>query len=506
MKFTSGPGIGTRAEAETDAAGSAVFTNLGPGFNSTAVSEGQGYAGLSAWCDYYVSASGSAGELGRFTAQPVYAWLAPGYTTECSFFTVPYLDPVTVNIRAYVCLEENDYAGATLEQILFNCGPGAPGLRYRVSSEGNESATPGVEPYSVEQATTGSELVVFEEVPVGELSIAELAPYYGAVRFFCGTVEGGSSQLPASYDEPEIVNEAISFSATAPGSDVHCYVISLKLKPVNIGINAYVCLPYYEFEVAELEYLGLNCQVASGVPFTVFSSDGSSEARGSTSVAGLAVFENAPPNSVDLTEGAPDRRTVRVFCGTAASGINTLAFESDTATYLAAPGTNVVCHWFTIDTTYARVVVAKNICPEDYIPEDPTYAGALQNCPTPLPNVTFHFSEPAGEPYEDITDEEGFILLDEVNPGPITITEAPPDDLKGALVYCREVAPGVAEPEFAPVSVEGSSINQQTVGGNLLECHWFNYGTPSPTPTPTVTPTHTPTATPEVVSDAHGRR
>ena len=146
--------------------------------------------------------------------------------------------------------------------------------------------------------------------------------------------------------------------------------------------------------------------------------------------------------------------------------------SADTVEYHASSGEPVTCYWYTIDTTYARVTIYKYACPEDYIAAGQTYDAVLQACPAPIEGVRFDF-DTSGQNY-DVTDDEGIAGFRDITPGLQTITETPPPDYSGAIVFCREIDPSQPEPEFAQVPVENLTIEREVAGGNELECHWFN--------------------------------
>jgi hypothetical protein len=205
---------------------------------------------------------------------------------------------------------------------------------------------------------------------------------------------------------------------------------------------------------------------------TVTVGGGIDEKTVTTSVAGLAVFEKVPPGQVVITEGSPDLRTVRVFCGTASSGFISRELANDTVEVVAGSGEAVTCYWFTIDTTVSRITVYKYACPDDFVPAGQPYDEVLLTCPTTLEGVRFDF-DASGQNY-DLTDDEGIAAIRDVTPGEQTITETPPAEYHGAIVFCREVAPGQPEPAFSQTPVDQLSITYDVEGGNLLECHWFN--------------------------------
>ena len=67
-----------------------------------------------------------------------------------------------------------------------------------------------------------------------------------------------------------------------------------------------------------------------------------------------------------------------------------MPFTADAVEYVAK-NQNVICYWFTIDTTYARLTIAKHACPEGYVANGQPYEAVLQACPTPLEGVRFDF-------------------------------------------------------------------------------------------------------------------
>jgi uncharacterized membrane protein YgcG len=474
VKYTVGPPLGPAQDVTTGPQGYGELGNVTPGFLRIEQAGNQGYRPVGAGCEYYVPGSSRLGYT-AISPSPVSAYLASGYSLDCVFFSVPYVEPVKLTVLMGICPDDFNPTNATRDTFFATCVSGT-GVQFRVQNASSLQPESPSRAIDVTQST-GEDgfdkgVAIFEDLPAMPLSFTESSPRHESIWVICGPDVDG--QNPASWPTLSITNDEVNYEAE-PGAEVFCYWATVELLPVDVGIHSYVCLPYYEFAVADLEYLSGNCQLAPGREFRITTSDGGYDTTVTSSVAGLAVFQSAPPGTLVMAEGAPDLRTVRVFCGTAASGLNTQAFASDTAEYVASPGDKVTCYWFTIDTTYARVVLYKNACPEGYVPEEPTYAGALQNCPTPLEGVRFAFSDSENGPYDDTTDEDGIIFLDGVGPGSVTITETPPSDFTGVLVYCREVAPGLPEPEFAPVAVDGFTIEQQAIGGNLLECHWFNY-------------------------------
>ena len=142
---------------------------------------------------------------------------------------------------------------------------------------------------------------------------SELSPKYETARVFCGQAEANA--LPTSYTEVAIADESIRYEAQ-PGADVVCYWINVEVPPIEVRVNVSSCLPYYEFFVADLEYLSLNCTPEAGVDVQIVSGDAYAETV-TTSVYGLAEFQTIPPGTLVMTESSPELRTVRVFCGTA---------------------------------------------------------------------------------------------------------------------------------------------------------------------------------------------
>ncbi len=309
---------------------------------------------------------------------------------------------------------------------------------------------------------------------------SDVAPGFNQIH----EVEGqGYKPLAAwcVYVSPSGVTQISRYTAQplylylAGGQSVECGWFSVPYVepvPIDVGINVSSCLPYYEFHVADLEYLSLNCTPIQGVDIRMAAGDGAYDKTAKSSVAGLAVFTQVPSGKLVMSESSPDLRTVRVFCGTPGTGYSSVNFSADTAEYLASGSENVICYWFTIDTTQSRVTIYKYACPEDYIAAGQTYDAVLQACPTPLEGVRFDF-DASGQNY-DVTDDEGIAGINNASPGPQTITETPPPDYPGVIVFCRENDPSQPEPEFTQVPVENLTVEREVAGGNELECHWFN--------------------------------
>ena len=60
-------------------------------------------------------------------------YLSGGYTIECGWFAVPYVEPVTVTIYERLCPATYGLVGASREDILFNCTESASGIEFRVA-------------------------------------------------------------------------------------------------------------------------------------------------------------------------------------------------------------------------------------------------------------------------------------------------------------------------------------------------------------------------------------
>jgi hypothetical protein len=474
LKFTAGPALKTPAEASTSSGGDVTFANLAPGFNVVEVPDKQGYAALTSWCDYYISATGSADEYGRHTTRPQYAFLAGGYTLECYWFSVPYVEPVTVIAVMRVCPADFDLVDATTDNIAANCPNGPEGVPFRVNNASGFQSTPSDDIYDATQLTDVSGALIFSDVSITKFVMAEQSPRYETVRVICGHTV--TFDPPSSYLTLGITNDEVSYQAE-PGAIVSCTWATQEVPPFDVGIHMSVCPPYYEFASADVEYLTINCQVKEGVDFRIVNEEGVYDKTVTTSVAGLAVFDQVLPGVLVMTEGSPDLRVVRAFCRTPDSSYSSLEFTSDSAEYLAATGENVVCYWFTIDTTQSRYSLFKYACPDGYVPEGQTYDEVLQACPTPVKDVRFDFTDSQAS-WDDTSDEDGILIGQGVSPGPLTITETPPPGYTGAVVFCREITPGQPEPDFAEVPVENFTVEREVGGGNELECHWFNYEVP----------------------------
>jgi hypothetical protein len=217
------------------------------------------------------------------------------------------------------------------------------------------------------------------------------------------------------------------------------------------------------------------------------------------------------PGPLTITETPPpDYTGAIVFCKEVAPGQSepdvtqapVTNFSIDTQ---VEGGNGLECYWFNVKVPYATVTIHKYACHEGYLPQGHTYEDVLEECPAPQEGVTFTLGGPATE-LSRATDASGAVSFEEVAPGPLFISETPPDGYSDAVVYCVTLPAGA---EFAQVPVEQLAIEREVEAGDSLECSWFNYSHPSepdqPSPTPTPTPVTgnpvgqpgTPTPTPD---------
>jgi hypothetical protein len=145
--------------------------------------------------------------------------MSGGYTLDCYWFDVPYVEPVTVTILERLCPADYGIVGASREDLLFNCTDSVVGAEFRVRDEGGAV-------YDRTQVTDATGSAIFADVPVAPLVIAEGSLDFEAATVYCGQGAPGTDDLPAAYSELEVVDEAVKY-AVQPGSDVLCYWIAV---------------------------------------------------------------------------------------------------------------------------------------------------------------------------------------------------------------------------------------------------------------------------------------
>lgn len=508
VKFTVGQPLSTPIEGVTGPGGDVTFTNVAPGFNLIDEPAGQGYDPIASWCGYYPSATGSARDYGMHSVSPQSAYMAGGYTLECYWFNVPYVEPAILDITMRICPAAINLVDLTNDKILSDCAAIPAGVQVRVQS----ASSP--ESIDVTKTTNEEGKVSFEDIPAMPLRISELSPFYQTVHVNCGHAEKGQS--PTSYTSLAITDEGIAYQAE-PNTVITCYWVTIEAPLVKVYVFKHVCPADYDYEHAAQLDLNGACVPIDGVEFQVRNDAAAYQYTLPVDPSGLALFKGVPPGPLLISELTPGYLPVRVFCGHVPSDSTTepteyrdLEIANGTVEYLAEPDTIIACYWFNIETKYAKAAVHKFGCHEGYVPQGRTYEDVLVECPTPLEGVTFTLGAPAAELSQD-TDTSGTVVWEDLAPGPLFISETPSDGYSAAIVFCAGFPEGTPATKFEQVPVEQLAIEREVAAGETLACFWFNYShpsdpnQPSPTPIPVSTPVpgiNTPTPSPTPDPDA----
>ncbi|MEZ4529525.1 MAG: hypothetical protein R2855_00725 [Thermomicrobiales bacterium] len=511
VAFTAGAPLTTPAEAVTDAIGNVSFTNLSPGFNEIQQVAGNGFRPLAAWCDYYPGTAGEPDSLARYNAEPLYAYLSGGYTLECYWFDVPYVEPAQVAITMRVCPPTISLADLTNDRIRAECSETPAGVPFRVQAGNTSGTEPSPDALDVTLPTGKEGTVSFEELPPSPLRISELSPKYQTVAVNCGQAMVGES--PSSYTSLTITDEGVAYPAE-PHSVITCYWAAVEAPPVDIYVYKSVCPADYDYQHASQLDLNGACTPIDGVEFQVRNEAAAYDSTLPIGTTGYALFTDVPPGPILITELASDYQPVRVFCGHAPAGSTAdpteyldLEISNGTIEYPATPDTVIGCFWFNIETTPATVTIHKYACPAGYLPpHSDSDQALLTKCSTPLEGVSFTLGGPATE-LTKTTDATGSVAWEEVAPGPLFISETPPAGYTSAVVFCAVQTSGSQQAAFESAPVTQFAIERHVAPGDALECYWFNLAPPdhpSPTPTPGTgkPPTPAPIATPNPTAPA----
>ena len=216
-----GTATGDPGNGRNRSGGDVTFANVAPGFTRVEQVAGQGSRPIAAWCDYFSSVTGSARDTAPHTSQPLFAYMTDGYTLECYWFVVPYVEPVTVTVLERVCPADYGIAGASREDLLFNCTASATGVEFQVRDDSSPSD------YDVTQVTDASGSAAFADVPVKPVVISELSPGYVAARVYCGQAAAGSAIFQPRT--PSWKSAGMRFGTT-PSPAVGCSATGLPSK------------------------------------------------------------------------------------------------------------------------------------------------------------------------------------------------------------------------------------------------------------------------------------
>jgi hypothetical protein len=446
---------GESVSATTENDGTIVVQSLAAGDYVLAETVPDGYQNLKSFCqkdgEEPYSVGLYEGQYIDFTIPDV-AEPAP---VTCWVVNIPHASDLT--ILAYSCpedfvpTEEMIFAGyqtacvQPIDQVGFTYTNGTD------SGEG-ETDTNGV--FFVNDIELDAFYTVTEEVP----------EHYSVARVFCKITdvsEISSPFFPGNALEVDINED----------TPVTCYWFNQPDFP-DVTIYKYWCDPV--FNDPKLDYTSLTngCEYSShgGETFTV---NGEEKVMEADSQDGLEWF-GIPAGSVGFKESLGANWAVPIvecqLLNSANPPIRPVVNADGTWAVEFGANDRYGCLVFNFNG-YADLTIYKYNCAEVFHPTDiTTFNDFRLNCPDEMDDIAFDYSN-GSQSGTEITDNEGAIVVEDLDTGTLTITETVPDEYNVLRVFC--IADNVLE--TSSVTFPGNSFEVNRSEDVPVLCYWFNY-------------------------------
>jgi hypothetical protein len=483
VKYTAGPSLPPPPpkEGATGAGGDVQFSNVTPGFVRIEELAGQGYDPIAAWCDYYVSATGSSSDYGWHAAEPLSAYIVGGQTFECSFFSVPLAaeepqappayEAGSVIIHSYKCPPGFAATNPPAPSAYYPYCTNEPAVEFTASRAGEEIGS-AISSGSSATATIAG-------LSPGEFRISGFPREgYDSPRAYCRTFPAG--EPGGDFLEVAMGNWGFNYEF-GDGSVVECQWHNLpaaapSTDPATVIVHKYNCPKALAERAGVDAYLAdclerpANHTFTAGAPGQSPVQEAATDAGGNVQFTGLAPGAYYVTDTTDKLYWGYERYCDLYVTAAGSESANEYAGPNAAYIYLAA-GYTYECYFF--ETLSVDVGIDVAVCP----PGDYAASGLndLQPSCTPTEGVNFRLFWEAGD-YEEtgVTTITGTAAFYEGAPGRITMAEASPG-YQTVGVFCGSAKAG----GYNRVEVTAETVEYDAAPAEGVKCYWFSVEVPS---------------------------
>lgn len=350
---------------------------------------------------------------------------------------------------------------------------------------------------------SGPAMATFQQAYVSgfpsSVAFSGLAPDNWRISITPGAVETNffcSGYTPFNNTKPYA--QVIAYSSgefpvdTIPAESVVCDWFGISNTPVaaeqtgNLLNGVFRC-PSISPDAYDHAWFQTNCTTPiDGMPMTVDLPDPMADLTGTSGdiTPGMLDFLNVPVGSHQVSvphPGPPDIPILTVFCAEQSMDYQHKSQSTSNAIFATiTASSNTACNWYFQPSTGAgNVLVNKYDCPTA-APAGADRTWFRTNCLTSPDGVVFTLEgalDDGGDLISATGDSiPGSVRLDGVKPGDHTLTETVPADFTIGGVFCASVPLGYPplDTDFAPMMLDGSSINTAVYLDGQLTCEWYN--------------------------------
>jgi hypothetical protein len=439
-----------------------------------------------------------------------------GVTLSCNWYNIPLQQAPTygnISINKHFCKGPNDFDAysASIYDLAANCNEPATNVVFATFQNGTKLK---------EGTSTGApNLLTFEDLPVGTITIVETIPEgYGDPIVFCSVKdEQGNDRAPAT--EAPVDNDRIDWNLNS-GDVVFCdwFNVPAPLR-TTISVVKYNCPDSIGYSYGEYDDYTKGCtQAASGISFKLDSASTGNPGNQETDTNGQITWSDMEADHYFLTEEVPsDYQQPVVFCAYylpnaspqdqdfesySISSDNQIEFDMKDGQYIVCVWFNVSKNWKAATATPPPPTATSSAPPPGKtatataVPKKPTLIIHLHLCEAEYDS----FAQDA-DPKKDCTDladqasfklapltgtgngttnpvdNTGKVTFANVEVGSYRLSEVSfPVDASAFIQTCTSTGRDLSTYPFQPFAVVDAdgSVALSLINGETLECDWYD--------------------------------
>jgi hypothetical protein len=259
-----------------------------------------------------------------------------------------------VEVTKYTCPEGTGYDEELRFYIETCTTPSSDGIEFMLTASDG-----------IGIGYTAGGKVVFENVPVGPVSIQERIPEeYGQPAVFCQFVLSDTPLAETPANRVDATNGYVPFFFDGPGQRFACSWFNIEEGPGEIRVDKYTCPAGYDLHAAGADPLKDCTTRTNGIPFTLSGAAAQVEA---TTSNGMVTFAELPYGAYTITETLPPG-TASVFVldcvGGKLGAIRPYPLSTGaTLTVQLGAGEKITCSWYNVpEYEQGRLTVYKYEC------------------------------------------------------------------------------------------------------------------------------------------------